>query len=107
MWREPRCGNATHVVIVAVEQAPELLAHPLLDFQERADRAGPMFARVIPDSLHMPFRASLDVASEFRRAALRDRLRRLQHPHRQFPGLSIRLEMLLEDLLDDRLHTKL
>lgn len=94
------------VVVIAIRQTIDLFMDPPADFHERADRTEPVFAGVVPDLLDMTFRTALHMPAEFRRAALAYRASGLDDMHRKLVTRPMRLEMLLEHILDDRFHAE-
>ena len=94
------------VVVVAVGQPVDLFVNPFAYLDKGANGAEPVLAGVVPESLDMPIRTSLDVPTEFRCAALAYRTYGLDDVKWKIVFRSIRFKVLLEDMLDDRFHAE-
>ena len=85
--------------VVTVDEAVELFLDPPGDLDEGAQRAGTVFAGVVPDTFNMPFGTPLDVTAECGSAADLDGRGGLPDMERQFAGLNVTLEVVLKHLL--------
>ena len=94
------------VVVIAVEEFSDLLVDPAGDLHEGADGTGAMFAGVIPHTLDVTVRTFLDVSAQARGAALADGLAGFAHAQGNLVRLTMGFEMVLQDFLDRRFHTR-